>query len=134
MFAERRIFFLGALPGRPGRLPPFLRPYVRPSVRAAPRRPSRRDHPFLDPKKHQKQFKTNGFGTFDGAPLASLLARMCFFDPPLMAQQRPKSDSPKRCKTNMILHILLFGVLLVAAPGAPFLPQNVKIICVFQCF
>ena len=32
MFAERRIFFLGALPGRPGRLPPFLRPYVRPSV------------------------------------------------------------------------------------------------------
>ena len=29
--AERRIFFLGALPGRSGRLPPFLRPYVRPA-------------------------------------------------------------------------------------------------------
>ena len=35
--AERRIFFLGALPGRSGRLPPFLRTYVRTSVRAAGR-------------------------------------------------------------------------------------------------
>ena len=39
MVAERRIFFLGALPGRSGRLPPFLRTYVRPSVpRAGPSR------------------------------------------------------------------------------------------------
>ena len=36
--AERYIFFLGALPGRSGRLPPFLRMYVwRTSVRAAGR-------------------------------------------------------------------------------------------------
>ena len=46
MVAERRIFFLGALPGWSGRLPPFLRTYVRrtayvrPSVpRAAGRHP-----------------------------------------------------------------------------------------------
>ncbi len=60
--------------------------------------------------------------------MAPLLARMRFFDTPLVAQQRPNGGSPKRCKTNMILHMLPFGVLLVAAPGAPFLPQDVKII------
>ena len=39
MVAERRIFFLGVLPGRSGRLPPFLRPYVCTSVpRAGPSR------------------------------------------------------------------------------------------------
>ena len=37
MVAECRIFFLGALPGRSGRLPPFLRMSVRMSVRAAGR-------------------------------------------------------------------------------------------------
>ena len=42
-----------------------------------------------------------------------------------MAEQRPNGDSAKR-KNNLFLHILLFGVLLVAALGTPFLPEKLK--------
>ena len=65
--------------GGSGAEPASVRPCVRASVRPA------WPPPFLDPKKRQKQFKINGLGTFDGTPLAPLLARMCFYDPPLMA-------------------------------------------------
>ena len=78
MCPERRIFFLHALWRGVGR-----RAGVRASVRASVR--PAWPPPFLDPKKRQKQFKINGLGTFDGTPLAPLLARMCFYDPPLMA-------------------------------------------------
>ena len=87
MVAERRIFFLGALPGGAGRRPQFLRPGV---PRAGPAPPS-----YLDPKKRPKQFKINGLGVFLGTPLGRLWARTRFLDPPLVAQHGP-SESVKK--------------------------------------
>ena len=68
-------FFPACVVGGSGAEPASVRACVRPAW----------PPPFLDPKKRQKQFKINGLGTFDGTPLAPLLARMCFYDPPLMA-------------------------------------------------
>ena len=71
MVAERRIFFLGALPGRPGRLPPFLRT----SVPRAVGQPS----PGPVPQKHQNMckrsqpFKINGLRPFGGAHLRAFV-------------------------------------------------------------
>ena len=78
----RTAYFFPACVVEGGRAPsrrPSVRACVRASVRPA------WPPPFVDPKKRPKAFKINGLGTFDGTPLAPLLARMCFFDPPLMA-------------------------------------------------